>query len=68
MEQEKSFLGRGWGFPPTFNKENADVEMVTKEEDIRQSLYIFINTKFGERLMRSDMDVLFMNICLKDQI
>jgi len=54
MEQEKSFLGRGWGFPPTFNKENADVEMVTKEEDIRQSLYIFINTKFGERLMRSD--------------
>ena len=54
MEQEKSFLGRGWGFPPTFNKENSDIEMVTKEEDIRQSLHIFINTKYGERLMRSD--------------
>jgi phage baseplate assembly protein W len=54
MEQEKSFLGRGWSFPPTFSKERADVEMVSKEEDIRQSLYIFFNTKLGERLMRSD--------------
>lgn len=54
MEQEKSFLGRGWSFPPTFNKTRADIEMVTKEEDIRQSLHIFFNTKFGERIMRSD--------------
>lgn len=54
MNQEKSFLGRGWSFPPTFNKENSDIEMVTKEEDIRQSLHIFFNTKFGERIMRSD--------------
>ncbi len=54
MEQEKSFLGRGWGFPPTFNKEKSDVEMVSKEEDIRQSLIIFFNTKLGERIMRSN--------------
>ena len=54
MAQEKSFLGRGWSFPPTFSKEKADVEMVTKEEDIKQSLHIFFNTKLGERLMRSD--------------
>ena len=45
MDQEKSFLGRGWSFPPTFSKEKADIEMVSKEEDIRQSLIIFFNTK-----------------------
>lgn len=54
MDQEKSFLGRGWSFPPTFSKEMADIEMVSKEEDIRQSLQIFFNTKIGERIMRSN--------------
>ena len=54
MDQEKSFLGRGWSFPPTFSKEMADIEMVSKEEDIRQSLKIFFNTKIGERIMRSN--------------
>lgn len=54
MDQEKSFLGRGWSFPPTFSKEKADIEMVSKEEDIRQSLVIFFNTKLGERTMRSN--------------
>lgn len=54
MDQEKSFLGRGWSFPPTFSKEKADIEMVSKEEDIRQSLVIFFNTKLGERIMRSN--------------
>ena len=54
MDQEKSFLGRGLSFPPTFNKSTADIEMVSKEEDIRLSLHIFFNTRFGERIMRSD--------------
>ena len=54
MEQEKSFLGKGWSFPPTFSKEKADVEMVSKEEDIKQSLHIYFNTKLGERIMRQD--------------
>ncbi|GGE41026.1 GPW/gp25 family protein [Psychroflexus planctonicus] len=52
--QDKSFLGRGWSFPPTFSKERADVEMVSKDKDIRQSLHIFFNTKYGERIMRSN--------------
>lgn len=54
MEQDKSFLGRGWSFPPTFSKEKADIEMVSKEEDIKQSLMIFFSTKLGERIMRSN--------------
>ena len=52
--QEKSFLGIGWSFPPTFNKERSDVEITTKEEDIKQSLHIYFNTKLGERFMRQD--------------
>jgi len=52
--QEKSFLGIGWSFPPTFNKDRSDVEMTTKEEDIKQSLHIYFNTKLGERIMRQD--------------
>ena len=46
-EQEKSFLGRGWSFPPTFNKERVDVEMVKENEDIRESLNIYFSTKVG---------------------
>lgn len=59
--EEKSFLGIGWGFPPTFDKENAEVIMVTKEEDIRQSLHIFFQTNLGERLMRSDYGCVIHN-------
>ena len=52
-EQEKSFLGVGWAFPPTFNKSRADVEMVTESQDIKESLEIYFATRFGERVMRS---------------
>lgn len=52
MAEEKSFLGRGWAFPVTFNKVLGKVNMVSDEEDIRQSLEIYLNTKRGERLLR----------------
>jgi uncharacterized protein len=48
---EKSFLGTGWGFPPTFTEHNRAVQMVSEEEDIRQSLFILISTAPGERLL-----------------
>ena len=51
---EKSFLGKGWSFPPTFDKKLGDIEMVTMDEDIKQSLGIYFSTKLGERIMRSD--------------
>lgn len=60
-KQEKSFLGIGWGFPPTFNKERAEIEMTTKEEDIRQSLHIYFYTKVGERIMRQDYGCIIHN-------
>lgn len=55
MGKDKSFLGRGWSFPPTFNNYGTGgVEMVEKEEDIKQSLEILMNTNKGERMMLPD--------------
>lgn len=52
MEDDKSFLGRGWSFPPTFyNDGNRGVEMVENDQDIKQSLEILLNTSLGERVM-----------------
>ena len=53
-ELEKSFLGKGWSFPPTFDRKLGNVQMVTMEEDIKQSLEIYFSTKLGERIMRND--------------
>ena len=55
MENSKnSFLGKGWAFPPTFNVATGTVEMVSDEEDIRQSLHILLSTTLGERVMQPD--------------
>jgi phage baseplate assembly protein W len=55
MENSKNiFLGTGWAFPPTFNKSIGTVEMVSDEEDIRQSLHILLSTSLGERVMQPD--------------
>lgn len=50
MKKHNSFLGRGWSFPPTFNKDAGSVDMVAEEEDIRQSLYLLLSTTPGERI------------------
>ena len=49
---DKSFLGTGWGFPPTFsNSAGKQLKMVSDEEDIKESLFILMHTIPGERLM-----------------
>lgn len=48
---EKSFLGTGWAFPPTFSRRTYSVEMVSDEVDIHQSLWILFSTAVGERVM-----------------
>lgn len=50
----KEFLGKGWGFPPTFQRGGAGVVMVKEDADIRQSLEIILSTEPGERVMRPD--------------
>ncbi len=51
MKQQRSFLGTGWGFPPTFTRNNS-VEMTSDEEDIHCSLEILLSTEVGERVMQ----------------
>jgi phage baseplate assembly protein W len=45
------FLGRGWSFPPTFDRNLARVEMLEEEADVASSLEILFSTAPGERVM-----------------
>ncbi len=51
QENQNSFLGTGWSFPPQFMENACAVEMVDHEEDIKQSLSILLSTTPGERIM-----------------
>jgi len=51
MTISKSFLGTGWGFPPTFSKKTLQVGMLSDEEDIHSSLEILLSTRRGERVL-----------------
>jgi len=47
----ESFLGRGWSFPPTFDRSRAGVDMLQDEDDVISSLHILVRTMRGERVM-----------------
>ncbi|MGG8495298.1 GPW/gp25 family protein [Tenacibaculum sp. TC6] len=51
MDNKKSFLGVGWGFPPEFSEDLNEVVMIADEEDIKSSLEILLSTRLGERVM-----------------
>ena len=50
----KPFLGTGWTFPPHFDKQNRAVEMVSDEQDIKESLMVLLTTQLGERVMNPE--------------
>lgn len=52
MASDAPFLGRGWGFPPTFARGGADVEVVSGVEDVQESLQILLGTTPGERVLQ----------------
>jgi len=54
VNAENTFLGTGWSFPPTFHRSTGSVRMVSDEEDIRQSILLFLGTHQGERDMRPE--------------
>ena len=54
LNKNRSFLGRGWKFPPTFNKSRRHAEMVEHEEDIREALHIILLTTKGERILQPE--------------
>jgi hypothetical protein len=51
MDNDLSFLGTGWSFPPEFSL-RGKARMVSGEEDIGQSLRILLATTPGERVMQ----------------
>lgn len=50
----KPFLGRGWSFPPTFNRGLSGVEMLDEDADVASSLEVLLTTMPGERVMLPD--------------
>lgn len=48
------FIGKGWAFPPQFNRFDGNVEMVSDKTEIEQSLIILFSTKCKERLFHPD--------------
>jgi phage baseplate assembly protein W len=46
-----AFLGRGWGFPPTFDRILKSVGMASGDTDIKEALWIILSTNLGERIM-----------------
>lgn len=48
---DRSFLGVGWSFPPTFRRESYSVELLVEEDDVQSSIGIILKTLTGERVM-----------------
>lgn len=48
-----SITGRGWSFPPRLS-DRDQIQLVQDDADVRQAIYIIINTYPGERVMRPD--------------
>jgi phage baseplate assembly protein W len=48
---DQSFLGTGWSFPPEFDLDKGGVVMVPDEQDIWESLQVILSTAPGERIM-----------------
>jgi uncharacterized protein len=50
-----AIIGRGWRFPPAFNRSTLGAAMTaTAQDDIDQSLAVLFATHPGERIMRAD--------------
>lgn len=48
---DRPFLGRGWSFPPTFDRAAGGVRMLEREDDVASSLHLLLSTARGERIM-----------------
>jgi len=54
MSDQNEILGRGWAFPPSFDKQANDVAMLEGEADLQNSVHVIIHTKLGERILRAE--------------
>lgn len=49
---KNDFYGKGWKFPPAFDRQSGTTLMVSDLEDVMQSLEILIGTLQGDRVMQ----------------
>lgn len=54
MNEDRTFLGKGWSFPPALDRDGTPTRMAAYEEKIRQSLWTLLSTSPGERVHRYD--------------
>ncbi len=69
---KNNIIGVGWGFPPAFDLQTKQVQMVTGEEDIMQSLKVLFGTRPGERVLAQtygcDIEIaMFQNMSLSEK-
>lgn len=50
----KGFLGQGFKFPFSINRQTGKIAMVEHEEDIQEAIEIILKTNVGERVMRPE--------------
>lgn len=51
-DNPRSFLGTGFKFPVQVDENTGRFKMSSYEDDIREAIYIILNTRMGERSMR----------------
>jgi phage baseplate assembly protein W len=51
LDRKNDFLGRGWSFPPTFDRRSGQVVMAEYEQDVEQSLHVLFSTSLRERIL-----------------
>ena len=69
----KEVIGKGWSFPPHFNKHSGEVDIVSDTDEIEQSLDVLFSTKLGDRLFHPDFgcdlqDFQFKSINTADEL
>ena len=52
-DDARAFLGVGWAYP-VVPSGDSDIAMSAYEEDVRQAVWIILDTTQGERVMRPD--------------
>lgn len=54
MADNRTFLGKGFTFPPAVDPVTGRFLMASEDEDIRQAIYLILMTGVGERPMEPD--------------
>jgi len=53
MTMDRDFLGAGWAFPVALD-EGGNLLTVSREDDVRESILLILETNHGERAMRPE--------------